>query len=147
MLLPIDWRPNARQLRTFGTISVVFAVGLGWWIHHRQRIFGLQLSEEMAGALAVSLWALAVLSAVFAWLAPRALRPLYIALTAITLPIGFVVSHVLISVLYYLVVTPIGALLRISGRDPMCRRFDRQASTYWCTRTTSQDPARYLRQY
>ena len=46
-------------------------------------------------------------------------------------PMGWVFSHVLLGVTYYLVITPIGLILRLLGKDPMRRRFDREAKTYW----------------
>ena len=45
-------------------------------------------------------------------------------------PIGWVVSHLLLGVVYFLVLTPIGLTLRALGRDPLERRFDQSASSY-----------------
>ena len=42
--------------------------------------------------------------------------------TAIALPIGILVSTVVLAVTYYLVLTPIGLLARLFGYDPMARR-------------------------
>ena len=38
-------------------------------------------------------------------------------------------------IIFFLVVTPTGILMRLTGRDPLNRRFERSASTYWITRT------------
>ncbi|MFO0829111.1 MAG: SxtJ family membrane protein [Phycisphaerales bacterium] len=62
------------------------------------------------------------------------------------LPIGWSLSHVLLAIVFYLVVTPIGIALRLAGRDPMERRFDRAAKTYWKRREPIVDSERYLRQ-
>ena len=48
---------------------------------------------------------------------------------------------------YYLVLTPIGLIRRISGRDPLHRRFDRDADSYWIARKPASDTKRYFRQY
>jgi hypothetical protein len=62
-------------------------------------------------------------------------------------PIGFVISYVLMAIIYYLVVTSIGLIMRIFGRDSMYRRFDRDAATYWFERRAEQAQDRYFRQF
>ncbi|MBW2459320.1 MAG: hypothetical protein JRI68_32810 [Deltaproteobacteria bacterium] len=57
-----------------------------------------------------------------------------------------VVSTVLLLALYYLVFTPIGLLARLFGYDPMGRRFERQARTYWQPSQPREGVARYFRQ-
>jgi hypothetical protein len=37
--------------------------------------------------------------------------------------------------------------MRAAGRDPLARRFDRDAETYWVPREETPDPARYFRQF
>jgi hypothetical protein len=62
-------------------------------------------------------------------------------------PIGWTVSHLLLGSIFYGVITPIGLLLRASGHDPMMRKFDRNASSYWIDHRTGGDPTSYLRQF
>ena len=62
---------------------------------------------------------------------PRGRRmSLMVGWTAAVFPIGWVMSYVLLGGVYFLVLTPIGLAMRICGRDPMQRKFDRQAKTY-----------------
>ena len=42
-----------------------------------------------------------------------------------------VVTWIVLVPLFYLVVTPFGLLRRLRGHDPLGRRFDRRAPTYW----------------
>ena len=46
-----------------------------------------------------------------------------------------------------LLFTPIGLAMRLVGRDPLRRRFDRQASTYWIKRPEQDETGRYFRQF
>ena len=62
-------------------------------------------------------------------------------------PIGWVVSHVLLGLLYYLLVTPIGLIMRLVGYDPMQRKLDRSATTYWQLRPEPSQAKRYFRQF
>jgi hypothetical protein len=72
---------------------------------------------------------------------------LYVVLTLVAFPIGFVLSHVLIAVIYYLVITPIGLLFRLVGRDAMMRRPDPSLPSYWHARPTSRPAASYFKLY
>lgn len=65
----------------------------------------------------------------------------------LSLPFAWSVSTLLLVLAYYGVLTPIGLALRIFGRDPMQRRFDRQADSYWVERDASEDLQRYFRQF
>jgi hypothetical protein len=44
-------------------------------------------------------------------------------------------------------VTPIAIALRLLGRDPLARRFDRTAPTYWVARRPTTDRTRYFRPF
>lgn len=62
------------------------------------------------------------------------------------MPIGWVLSHAMMMTVFYGVVTPIGLLVRARGRDPMTRRFEPSASTYWVGHETPADAKRYFKQ-
>jgi hypothetical protein len=72
---------------------------------------------------------------------------MYIGWMYLAFPIGWTVSHVLLAVTYYLVLTPIGLIMRAVGRDPMRRRLDPEAKSYWIEHRPDRDPSRYFRQY
>jgi len=63
------------------------------------------------------------------------------------LPIGWTVSHLVLGLVYFLILTPIGLALRLLGKDPMTSTFDKAAGTYWTTAKTSTDPQRAFRQF
>jgi hypothetical protein len=62
-------------------------------------------------------------------------------------PIGWVMSHLILAIIYYLVLTPVGLVLRALGRDPLHRRFEPEAKTYWIDRGEEPAVERYFRQY
>ena len=62
----------------------------------------------------------------------------------ITLPIRLLVTLVLLALVYYLVVTPIGFLLRLRGRD--IRKATVNDSTQW-SQTVDRDLASYFHTY
>ena len=72
---------------------------------------------------------------------------LYATWMLMVLPLGWTVSHVLLGLVYFGVITPIGLGLRLLGRDLLGRRADPEASTYWQQRPPSADSRRYMRQF
>jgi len=135
-LVDINWNPPPKELRVFAILQFVFFAVVTWLIHQR-----------VAAGWATALISLSVAIAVMGLVKPKWLRPVYVAWMAAVFPIGFVVSHVLMAAVFYLVVTPIGLMMRVMGRDPMHRKFDRDAKTYWQTRTPSKGTRGYFRQF
>jgi hypothetical protein len=54
---------------------------------------------------------------------------------AIAHKIALVVNLLLLAVMFFLVVTPVAVFFRIVGRDPLRRRLDFKASSYWIARS------------
>ena len=121
-LIEINWRPERRALRGFGWISLVAFAALGAWIYFRHTVFGFELSESAANRTAYALWALSAACGLLAAVAPPLLRPLYVGMSAVTLPIGFAVSHVAMALLFYGLFTPVAFIFRLIRRDPLDRR-------------------------
>ena len=62
-------------------------------------------------------------------------------------PVGAAVSHGLMALVYFGVVTPTGLRLLLAGRDPLGRTLQRGApGSYWLPHRPGGDVARYLRQ-
>jgi Saxitoxin biosynthesis operon protein SxtJ len=146
-MIAANWNPGRRQLRSFGIACVVAFGALGAWAFFRQTVFGLPLSEPVALRVAAGLGAVAATSGVLALAAPSALRPLYWTLTAMSLPIGWVVSHTVVAILFFGMLTPIGLLFRLIGRDPLNRGRDPARQTYWEPRVAADGVKRYYRQF
>ncbi len=81
------------------------------------------------------------------WLAPRVVRPFYIAAMLAAFPIGWVVSWLTLGLVYYGVFTPLALGFRLAGRDVLGRRKPRATDSYWTPKPAPDDPGRYLRQY
>jgi hypothetical protein len=58
-----------------------------------------------------------------------------------------VVSHVILALIFYGLFTPLAALFRLLGRDPLHRKPRRGIDSYFVPKTTPVDSASYLRQY
>ena len=142
----LDLNPPPRILRQFGLIGLMAFAALATMAYWHVGLFR-PLSPEAARWSVYVLAALAAYSGLFAAVMPRGLRPLYVLLTIVSYPIGVVVFHVVMAVVFYLVITPMGILFKIVGRDALHRRFDPAAPTYWIRRRPPADAKRYFRQF
>ena len=145
-LINLDLRPGVKQLRSFGFIALAAFGLLGALIYWKGSFFGIQLDEATRG-VAFTAWGIGILSGFFSLVYPRANRPLYVGLSLVAYPIGFVVSHLIMAFLFYIVITPVGLLFRLLGRDPLKRRFDPQAESYWEPHVPREEKKLYFRQF
>jgi hypothetical protein len=84
------------------------------------------------------MWSL-VLSAAFlvtGLFIPEALRWVYKVWMVFGDILGSINSKIILSLLFYLVVTPVRLFIRFSGRDPMNRNFDKKTASYRVDRKT-----------
>lgn len=137
-VIQINRNPSLRELNQFGFVWLGFLVvfaAVAWFKWHSPVVSGI-----LGGA--------AVVVPAIGWLAPRFMRLVFLGLSYAAFPIGWVVSHLVLAMVYFLVVTPIGLIMRLLGHDPMRRRFDRGATSYWIERSaTAVNARRYFRQF
>jgi hypothetical protein len=97
--------------------------------------------------VAAALLAAALLVGVAGLVRPPAVRWLFVASTVAAFPIGWVVSQVMLVVLFIGVMTPVALLFKLQGRDRLSRKRAPGHASYWKPKTTTEDMRRYLRQY
>lgn len=95
---------------------------------------------------AYALWAVGAVLALGSALSPKLNRLVFFGLAGLTFPIGWVVFHVVLAVVYFLVITPIGLGMRLFGRDALGLDA-RGATTYWRKRPPAPAVDRYFRQF
>lgn len=74
-------------------------------------------------------------------------RALFVVLSVAFVPIGFVLSHVMLAAIYYLVLTPIALVFRLIGRDVIGKKLDKNAKSYWHERSGDRPAASYFKLY
>ncbi len=140
-LLELDLHPDRTRLRRFGAIALLV---LGLLAAKAAQQAGLGAARL---PLALGLAGLGLLSGLFALLHPRANRPLYIALSVLAFPAGVVLSYLALLVLFFLVLGPVALMMKLTRRDPLKRRFDRAADSYFGEPDGARRPDSYFRQY
>src|ERR1051326_4621008 len=92
----INRNPNQRTLRQFAALLILILGGMAAWKGNY---------AAAAVVAAIGLLGLAI---------PAALRPIYVAWMIVAFPIGWLVSHVMLAVLYFVLFLPLGILFRLT---------------------------------
>jgi hypothetical protein len=129
--------PKPRVVRQFSMlgVGVLGAIGL-WQILGRDR--------PVLGGVLVGI---GLLCGGLGQFAPRLMRWVFTGAMLLVFPIGFIVSQVMLLILFFLVFLPTGLLLRLRGWDPMLRHNRNASGSVWEPKVTPRDVRRYLRQY
>ncbi|MGD8230087.1 MAG: hypothetical protein PVI20_20090 [Desulfobacteraceae bacterium] len=119
---------NKKEIRKFGIIAFVFfgcLCALGLW---RQK------------PVAIYLFGVLSLLGMGFILLPSLLKPVYDTWLRIAHLIGRAVTIVMLTLAYYLVITPSALIKRIVGGRPLPMRPDRELGSYWVTRPEPAQP-------
>jgi hypothetical protein len=133
----VNLAPNQRTLRQFAGIWLVFfgllACGQFLWGESRTAAFVLAGAACVVG-LPGLLW-------------PRTIRLVFVAATVAAFPIGWVVSRILLAVLFYGLFTSIGLLFRLLRRDALQLQNRPDKETYWEVKPAPAGVHSYFRQF
>jgi Saxitoxin biosynthesis operon protein SxtJ len=103
--------PTASGLRTFGLVMAAMVAGL----------FGLALPWLFGRALPMWPWIVAFVFALPALFVPTWLAPVHRGWMAVGAVLGWINTRILLAAMFYLVMAPVGLIMRLVGRDPMRR--------------------------
>ena len=127
-------KPDPKRLRSFGLILGLLLAIFAWRYHHK------------GYAIAPWLFGIGLLSALTASMRPLWLAPVERNWMKVARVIARVNTFVILTLLYYLVITPLGLILRLTSGDPLSRAYGKEAS-YWKRRTSGEDLTSYERQF
>jgi hypothetical protein len=126
---PTHDAPTARALALFVATPLLLSGGVAALLRWRSGASTLPLALLTVGAL----------GSLVLWLAPGLRRPAHDAWMRVVRPVGRALTALLLGLVYLVSVAPVGLLMRLVGRDPLTRRLDRAAPTYWQERPRASD--------
>jgi hypothetical protein len=137
-MIEINWNPSRKDLRIFGIAALIASVVISLMLYIFKGIELQWISILIAVGFVIFLCSL---------ISVKGTRMIYLGLSLVTLPIGWILSFILLAVFYYLIVTPIGLIFRLAGRDPLHRKFDSTTKSYWIKRNSPDTLDRYFHQF
>jgi hypothetical protein len=75
------------------------------------------------------------------------LRPVYVGWMKFAFILGWVNTRIILGIAFFLVLTPIGILMRLFGKNPVDVRLERGRESYWVKREARYDPHQSERQF
>jgi hypothetical protein len=137
-LVSVNWNPDRKSLNGFRLISVGATLIIATLLYTLKHV-DVRWCAAIAGAGGL-IWISGLVSL-------KLTRYIFVTMTLITLPIGFVVSLILMGVFYFGLITPVALVFRLIGRDVLCRRFDPGAPTYWIDHQQTTNMERYFQRF
>ena len=137
-MIEINWNPTRKDLRIFGIGALVASMIISAVLYFFKGI------EPRWISILIAVGFLIFTSSI---ISIKVTRMIYLSLSLVTLPIGWVLSFIMLAVFYYLIVTPIGLVFRLTGRDPLNQKFDSKTKSYWKKHKSPDTLDRYFHQF
>jgi len=128
--------PSAKILRQFAAAWLVF-FGI---IAARIYLHGHHFAGEIVGALAVVIGIAGLIK-------PSWVRRIFVGWMILAFPIGWLISQLMLALMFYLILTPVALIFRLIGRDLLSRKRPQNKSSYWMPKPPPRDVRSYFRQY
>ena len=111
---------NKQELRKFGLMAGAFIATL----------FGLILPWLFAHNIPTWPWIVSGIFLFFALLVRFPLLPIYKGWMAVGHALGWINTRIILGILFFVVFLPIGITMKLFGKDPMARKFDKKKESY-----------------
>ena len=137
-LVEINWQPKRKELHNFGIIALIASVVISLLLY---------ILKGLSVKWILIICAIGFIIFLISLISDKLSRIIYLGLILVTLPIGWMVSFILLAAFYFLLLMPIGLIFCLMGRDLLCRRFDSAANSYWLPRRQPDSHDRYFHQF
>ena len=130
---------SRKALRSFGLLvgGVLLAIaGIVYWRAEWTAVTAVRILGGIGGLLVV-----------LGLVAPTLLKPVHKAWMALAVILGYIMTRVLLTLVYFLAVTPIGLIMKALGKDLLNRKLDREAESYWIRKSYPDRSAKRLEKY
>jgi len=111
-----------REVRKFGVMFAVICLIVAGYSYYKS---GTVWPWFLGGSALFAIGGLVLRSA---------LRPVYVGWMKFAFVLGWVNTRLILGVFFYGILTPIGVTMRLFGWDPLTRKIDRKAESYWVKR-------------
>ena len=132
----VQWDPSQTELRKFARAMLIGFAVIGLIVAWRRNEFG---------TATYTLWGIGAALAIAAFV-PVVGRLVYLAIYVVTGIIGFFVSRIILTVIFFLLFAPLGLLLKAMGKD-FLHLHKNAAGTEWIAHPGLRDRQSFYRQF
>ena len=137
-IIEVNWNPNKKELNIFITaIALVLLVLISM----------LCVFKKLDIKWCVLFYCLAATIFIISVIFNKIAKIIYRIFVTAGLPLGYIISFVLMGLFYFLIITCFSIVFRIIGRDPLYRNFDLNMDSYWSPHESTDDTKRYFSQF
>lgn len=117
------------ELRKFGLTIGIFLLVIAGFLYWKQRP-SFPYFAYVGGGFALT-----------GLVVPILLKPIYKAWMSFAVVMGFIMTRVILTIIYFGMFTPIALVAKLLGKDLLDERLNKRATTYWVKRpATTFDP-------
>lgn len=128
-------RSGRKELRGFSIILAIAGLVAAWYVNRRGGMSPVYFLILSAG------FGLAAL------LTPKFLVPLHKLWMGLGIILGAIISRIILTLVFFLVITPIGIFTRLLGKDFLNLKLDKSRPSYWERRQKEKTKDDYQRQF
>lgn len=132
----IPRNPAPKTLRQFAGACLLFFGILAAREYHK----GYHIAGEVIAAVALVVGIAGLIK-------PSLVRWIFVGWMMLAFPVGWLVSQVMLGLMFYVVLTPVAFLFRLRGRDLLLRKRQPNRTSYWVPARKSRDVRSYFRQH
>lgn len=116
----VNHNPDKKELRSFGLVTggltpVFFGLLIPWLFDHGFPTWP---------------WIVGVILAALGLIIPVALKPIYRIWMTIGYYLGWINTRIILTIMFYLLILPVGFIMRLFGKDPMARSMSDEQKSY-----------------
>lgn len=111
-----------KEVRKFGITFSILAIGLAAYCFYKENPLWMVFLGGSLFFILTGMWSYPIL------------RPIYVGWMTFAFAFGWVNTRLILGIVFYLIFTPAGLVMKLLGKDPLVLRFDREATTYWVKR-------------
>ena len=139
----LELHPSPTTVRGFGLrTSLATPVAALVWLGLIRLVSG-----DWHWTLPSAILSVGLIAGLVCLVAPRAGRPVHVVWHAVVATANWIIVSVILFLVFILVFTPVGLLLRLIGRKSLRLRPDPHLNSYWQTTENVTDLQRYRRQF
>lgn len=139
----VNWNPSLRERRKFALSLVIGFPCIAVVV----LLLGLLRGHGWNLPLAAVIGGGGVATGLLLWALPWIARPFYVVWYFAACCVGLVVANLVLAIVFFVLVSGLGLLMRALGRRPIRKTFDKRTATYWQDAEPVDDPKRYYRQF